>query len=71
MRQVTATLPEVTVDRLDDLARLRMGGNRSGMLAFAVELAHQVLTDPALADRLYAEPQDALAAFLRAKGAKG
>lgn len=71
VRQVTATLPEETVERLDDLARLRWGGNRSGMMAFAVELAAVVLTHPALAERLYSTPDDALAAFVAAKGRKG
>ena len=63
-------MPEETIERLDELARLRWGGNRSGMLAFAVELAHAVLSEPALADRLYSRPEDALRAFLVAKGGK-
>lgn len=68
MRQVTATLPEETVERLDELARLRWGGNRSGMMTFAVELANVVLSDPALVDRLYSTPADALSAYVAAKG---
>lgn len=63
-------MPEETVERLDDLARLRWGGNRSGMMAFAVELASAVLSDPALSERLFSTPQDALQAFLVARGGK-
>lgn len=63
MRQVTVTLPEVTLDTLDRLAGLRTAGNRSAMLAYAVEVVGIMLDHPELAGRLLPAPRDAVDAF--------
>lgn len=63
--RVVATLPAETFAKLDALATSpRFAGNRSAALAWCVEIAASVLTSAAVADRLFAAPGDALAAFL-------
>jgi hypothetical protein len=63
-------MPDSTLDSLDRLAGLRMGGNRSAMLAYAVDLTALVLDDPALADRLLSTPEAALAAAQASHGGR-
>ena len=70
--RLAVTVPATTWDVLETLATsARFGGNRSRATAWCIELANVVLTDPAVADRLYSTPGDALAAFLVAKARKG
>ena len=70
--RLAVTVPATTWDVLETLATsARFGGNRSRAVAWCIELANVVLTDPAVAERLYNTPQDALSAFLVAKGGKG
>ena len=70
--RLAVTVPATTNDALETLATsARFDGNRSRAVAWCIDLANVVLTDPAVADRLYGTPQDALRAFLVAKGGKG
>lgn len=69
---MAATVPATTWDALETLAdSARFLGNRSRAVAWCIDIGAVVLADPALADRLYSTPGDALAAFLVAKGSKG
>lgn len=60
-------MPESVVETLDRLAMLRTGGNRSAMLAYAVEVVGIMLDHPDLAQRLLPAPQDAVDAFRKAR----
>lgn len=69
--RLAVTVPAVTWDALETLATsARFDGNRSRAVAWCIELGNVVLNDPAVAERLFSTPQDALAAFRVAKGGK-
>jgi len=69
-RFVISMTPE-TAAKLEALAQgPRFDGNRSKAAAWGVEVLSEVLSDPAIVDRLFSAPGDVLAEYVKAHGGK-